>query len=160
MSLRTKLREQITQRLIPELKRRGFDGPGSITGNHPLHVLKRRREGATQVLTIQFEKHGRPRFVLDLCIEPENGFEHVYKHGGTIPIGRATPRGGALFSRSWFRADPPLLKRLMGLKSREVEAVSEALAMLDELEAWWANPRPTTHIADISFRSSHRESAA
>jgi len=159
LTVRARLRQEISDRLIPELRRRGFDGPSTISGNALLHEFKRQQGGVIQVLSVQFEKHGLPRFVINVHIEPPEGYDHVYAHGGTIPSGRVTPRPGP-FTRSWFRADQSVLNRLLGASSREVDAVSEAIAVMNEIEGWWSEPRSTEHIRDESFRSRGKQGAA
>ena len=149
MTLRTKLREELSARLIPELQRRGFIGPARIMGNQLLHSFKRRRGAMHEVLEIQFEKSGLPRFVVNLSLEPVEGAAHIVESGGTIVAARATPRPGK-FTRNWFRADPSLFARLTGARSRESAAVSEVLAMLDEFESWWSQPKPTNRIVDLT----------
>jgi hypothetical protein len=160
MTLRGKVRQQLSDRLLPELRRRGFEGPSKIGGNGLLHEFKRRKGDVTHAFTIQFEKSGLPRFVINLHIEPAEGVQSILTRGGTIVSGRATPKPGRLTTRTWFRADQPVLRRLFGSKSREAEAVSEVLAMIEEFEDWWSNPRPTEHIVDMSAKFLGKENAA
>ncbi len=160
MTLREKVRQQLSDRLLPELRRRGFEGPSKIDGNGLLHEFRRRKGDNTQVFTIQFEKYGLPRFVINVHIEPTAGVRSILTRGRTIVAGRATPKRGRLTTGTWFRADQPILKRLFGSRSREAEAVSEVLAMIEEFEDWWSNPRPTEHIVDMSAIYLGKENAA
>lgn len=62
MTLRKELRNQLTERFIPELSRIGFVGPDKISGNCIIHEFKRTNSKVTQILDIQFEKYGLARF--------------------------------------------------------------------------------------------------
>ena len=144
---RASLREEINGRLVPELLRRGFAGPERIAGNGLLHEFRRSSERGTDVLVLQWEKHGRPRFLLLLHVEPPEGLDALVARGGTILAGALTPRRGAS-SRSWFRADATWWQRwtgAAGTNARDVVAV--CLALLPEVEDWWGTPRATAHIA-------------
>src|SRR5689334_14425670 len=62
-TVRSICREEITQRLVPEIKRRGFVGPDEIGGNALVHQFERKTEKQHELLSIQFDKHQRPRFI-------------------------------------------------------------------------------------------------
>jgi hypothetical protein len=146
-SIRAASREQMNERLLPELRRLGFQGPSRIGGNRLLHELRRAGPRGTDVLTIQLEKYGLPRFVLGLHVEPPQGIEAVIARGGTVIAGSARPRKGPS-TRHWFRADASLWQRLRGSgRTYEREAVDACIALLPEIEAWWAVQQPTKHIA-------------
>ena len=61
---RQRLRQELTSRFVPLLRRRGFEGPERIAGNATSHEFRRTTAAGTEVLTIQFEKYQRPRFSL------------------------------------------------------------------------------------------------
>lgn len=148
MTLRKELRNQLTERFIPELSRIGFVGPNKISGNGIIHEFKRTNSKVTQILDIQFEKYGLARFVINLTISPNEGVETLIENGGTIVAGRVQARPGPS-TRHWFRADRPLWGRIFGKTSNRVfDAVSDALATLEEIEQWWENPSPSRHIID------------
>lgn len=141
------LREQISKRLLPELCRMGFQGPSHITGNALLHEFKRVGPTGNEVLTIQMEKHGLPRFILGLYMEPPQGIEAVIAQGGTVISGQLKARKGAS-TKCWFRADPTLWQRIRGQSGTyEERAVNACIALLPELESWWVLQAPTEHIA-------------
>ena len=104
---RSALRRQLSERLLPELRRLGFTGPGQIAGNTLLHEFRRPSARGTDVLTVQMEKHGRPRFLLLLHVEPPEGMDALIARGGTVLAAAVQPRKGASSGR-WFRADPEL----------------------------------------------------
>lgn len=143
---RANLRKQITQRLLPELRKLGFEGPTSIDGNQLLHEFRRSRAGGTDVLTIQLEKRGLPRFLVTLYVEPSEGMEAVSAKGSTVIVGSVKPRRGSS-TRSWFRADPTFWQRLLGSShTREIAATEACIALLPEIESWWAVQQSTNHI--------------
>jgi hypothetical protein len=149
---RSKLREELTARFVPLLRQRGFAGPDRIAGNALFHDFRRTTAAGTQVLSIQFEKYQRPRCILNLWVEPLEGVDAVISRGGTVIQGRVQPRWGAS-TRKWFRADHPWWQRMLGRKStREREAVSEAIALLDEIDRWWQAKQPSPHISTIELR--------
>jgi len=137
---RNKLREELSARFVPLLRQRGFAGPDRIAGNALFHDFRRSTAAGTQVLSIQFEKYQRPRCILNLWVEPQEGVDAVINRGGAVIQGRVQPRRGASI-RKWFRADHPWWQRMLGRKStREREAVSEAIALLDEIDRFWQQP--------------------
>lgn len=134
---RAALREELNGRLLPELRRLGFEGPPRIAGNVLLHEYRRAAPYGTDVLRIQLDKEARPRFVLLLHVEPGEGLAAVMARGGTILAG----------GLPWFRADPRFWQRWIGeTRTREREAVAACIALLPEVEDWWREPRATAHI--------------
>lgn len=152
MTLRSKLRDAVTRRLIPELRRRGFGGPERISGNAILHYYSRERSGRTERLSVQFEKRQKPRFILNAWVEPPDGIEGVIKREETLVQGRIAP-GGGVGTGSWFRADRPWWQRLVGIRaSLEEKAVDQALERLDAIDDWFSNPRETDVVRVLSIR--------
>jgi len=146
-SSRARLRAALSERLVPALLSRGFEGPQTITGNALLHEYRRRTTHGWHVLSVQLEKRGLPRFLLLFHTELLEGLERVIAHGGTVITGRLTPNPGT-GSSSWFRADRPWWQRLI-LRRRdtlETETVERCIAMLKEVDAWWSNPVASDHI--------------
>ena len=150
MTLRAKFREAISLRLVPELKRRGFVGPEKIKGNAVLHDFVRHSGTQTESLSIQFDKRQRPRFILNVHVEPAEGWDEFLKKGGSILYGRISP-GGGIGTGAWFRADQPWWRRLFGHSaSREEAAVDQAILCLDAIDDWFSNPRPTEVVSTFS----------
>jgi hypothetical protein len=150
---RAALRDELSERLLPEVRRLGFEGPARIVGNALAHEFSRRAGDERHVLTLQLEKRGLPRFVIRVCVEPPQGLEALTAQGGTLVSAfvRAKPGGS---TRSWFRADPSWRERLFGRGgSRHVEAVNRCLELLPEIEAWWTHRKASAHIAtyDVVF---------
>ena len=137
----------MSERLVPALFSRGFEGPRTIAGNALLHQYRRRTPQGTRVITIQLEKHGLPRFLLGLYVEPPEGMEKLIADGGVVISGHLKPGKGAS-SRSWFRADRSWWKHAIFGKQGTVEgdAVDLCVAMLGEVDAWWSDQVPSAHI--------------
>src|SRR6185436_9500792 len=91
-SPRAALRAELTRQLVPALQALGFTGPKTIAGNGLLHEYRRSGDVGAQILTLQLEKHGRPRFLLTFCVEPAGGFDRLYM--GLIRFGGHLPKGG------------------------------------------------------------------
>jgi len=150
---RARLRERLTQRLVPLLLDAGYRGPTGITGNTLLHEYRRDVDGTTQVLSIQLEKRGLPRYLVNLHIAPATGVDTLIREGGRILMGRLQPRRGPL-TRSWFRADPGLIRRVLRStpKTLEFEAVEECVRLLTEVEEWWTTQKPSEHITCVPIK--------
>lgn len=146
---RKKLRDELSRRFVPALRQLGFNGPDRISGNSLDHHYRRVAGGQAHCLSISFDKWKRPRFALDLQIEPPEGMNVLMQRGGQFIQGRAIP-GRGHETESWFRADRPWWHFLFGLVStREQQAVSDALTILPEIERWWHTQEPTKHITVI-----------
>ncbi len=149
MSPRAKLRAALSQRLLPELARRGFVGPERLTGAGLVHEFRRARSGRLQLIRLQFHRWGRPRFVLNLQVEEFDPAGTTLQSRLPAAQARATQRPGA-FTRSWFRADRPWWQRLLGNTSTlEDKAVTAALAQLGSIEDWFQNPRPMAPLRNV-----------
>jgi len=149
---RSSLRVELSESLIPSLQAIGFTGPSAISGNALLHKFKRPGSRGSQVVTVQLEKNGLPRFVLGLVVEPSEGFEAVRERGGIVRQGRVQPKRGKS-TRAWFRADPEFWKRVIGKSaSTEKQAVSACVALLPEVEAWWHTEASSEHITVFEMK--------
>jgi hypothetical protein len=152
VTLRTKLRDEVTARLVPELKRRRFIGPDKISGNAIFHNYSRPREGGVDRLSIQFEKRQKPRFALNVWVEPSDAIVGMVQREETLIQGRIVP-GRGVMTGSWFRADRPWWQRMVGIRSStEEHAVQQALSRLDAIEDWFRNPRATDVVRVVSSR--------
>ena len=149
---RSQLRAQLTERLVPAILEAGFEGPAAIAGNRLIHEYRRSTPAAVHVLSIQLEKRGLPRFVINLHVELSEAMrEAELQRGGSVG-GRLTPRSGPT-TRSWFRADPPWWLRLVrpSTATLEAEAVTTCSELLPEVEAWWEAQQPSQHIRSLQF---------
>ncbi len=155
MGSSTELRRELKRRFWPLLESQGFSRDES---DAPMFVFFRRHSSdSTQLLDLQWDKYGSPRFVLHFGQCPANGIEFrgeriprekmiaswlaTSRQGGTLQ-----PRRG-LSSRAWFRLDPDILMRLKGKRSRQpAEVVDELLALFPQVEAWWRSGALGPHL--------------
>lgn len=148
MTLRAKLREALTKRFVPELKRRGFTGPDRIGENSLCHDFVRNRGDKIERLCVQFEKRQKPRFILNVWAEMPHGAGDPKE----VPLlhGRISP-GRGFDTGSWFRADVPWWRQLLGRSSScEEAAVDQVIARLDAIDEWFQNPRDTEVVRLLS----------
>lgn len=138
----------MSAKVVPVLLSKGYQGPAEVTGNILVHEYRRATAQGTHVLEIQFEKHQRPRFVINLYVEPPGGMESFARSGGTIMSGRLKARSGPT-TQSWFRADRSWWERMILRRSDtlENEAVELCLSLLPEVESWWSSQSPSPHIS-------------
>lgn len=123
---RARLRDELSTRLVPALRARGFTGPTRITGNATWYEFSRAGPHGQQRIDLRLDKYARPRFTLDLHSVPPAGATWEM-------VGNLQPQRAA-----WFRADRPWWQRLVGIRSTlEEETVSQAIALLDEVDAWF-----------------------
>lgn len=153
MTVRSKLRQALSEELVPVLLGCGFAGPPKIVGNSLLHEYRRITESGVHVLSIQLEKNQLPRFVLNLHVEPKEGIERVIAEGGTVISGCLKAKPGPRLN-SWFRADRSWWQRVVLRKTDtlEREAVRLCLAYLPEVEAWWNAQAASEHIVSWPVR--------
>lgn len=157
---RAKLREALSERLVPALLAKGFRGPASLNGNSLVHEYRRSAGALTHVLGIQFAKNQGPRFVVNLHVEPPEGIDSVMARGGTIVAGRLTARPGPT-TRAWFRADRSWWERtiLRRQDTLENEAADLCASLLPEVEAWWAAQKDSAHISSWPVKYAARDAA-
>ena len=157
VTARSKLRQALSEELVPVLLNYGFAGPSKIGGNSLSHEYRRTTASGVHVVSIQLEKNQLPRFVLNLHIEPHEGIERVIAEGGTVISGCLKAKPGP-WLKSWFRADRSWWQQVVLRKTDtlEREAVRLCLAYLPEVEAWWDTQAPSQHITSwpVRYRGS------
>ena len=161
MGRTTSLRRAIKKAFVPHVREKGFlpdmrDAPQFLT-------FRRVTPEAVHVFDIQWEKYGRPRFVLNFGKCSAKGVicrgvdvlpgdvcpVHTPTCGRLAPGRRATTGG-------WFRQDRPLLARLFSsakLHSPEV-VVSQLIALFAEVEDFWESEKMGPHIRLLPFSAS------
>lgn len=158
----TALRREIKQTFVPFAESLGF----RIDKRHQPQFLefRRWRDGEVHCFDIQWEKYGKPRFVVNFCKFPVDGLEYNDRRLSSDEIrpahcfvkGRLQPGKGAMTS-SWFRQDKPLLARLLSRQSfyPPSKVVQELIALFPELEAYWQDGVLGSHLR--MFPLSHRK---
>ena len=123
MGRTSELRREIKMRFVPLAAASGF----ALSEAHAPGFLEFRRVvgDGEHLFDVQWEKYGRPRFVVN--------FSSDGKHG------RLQPRAGAGTS-SWFRQDATLLDRLLFRPSLRPssEVVDELISLFPELEGFFS----------------------
>lgn len=147
MGTTTPLRQELKRRFWPMVEAQGFlrdetHAPTWVT-------FRRHGDAVTHVFDIQWDKWGRPRFVVNFGQCGPDGIEF---RGQTLPRETVlagwlavTGQGGWLqpgrgsSTRSWFRQDPTLVRILIGQRAlREPRAVvDELIGLFPEVGAWW-----------------------
>ena len=155
MGTSTQLRQELKRRFWPLLESQGFTHDES--GAPLLVTFRKHTPESTQVVDVQWDKYGKPRFVVGFGQCPAAGIEF---RGQRIPRetmlagwlepdgkgGRLQPRSGSS-TRSWFRLDADLFMKLRGKKSRQPsEVVDELLALFPEVEAWFKDGSIGKHL--------------
>lgn len=153
MGTTTDLRREIRAVFLPFAAAQGF----VLDQRHAPTFLefRRQRDGVVHVFDIQWEKYGRPRFVLNFGTCPAEGLmvngEQIPAAtvmAGWLPVkGRLQPGRGTSVGH-WFRQDKPLLRALV---SRDKlypasRVVAELLQLFPEIEAWWATGAVGPHL--------------
>ena len=153
MGTTTELRREIKQRFVPFALERGF----VLDQKRAPTFMEFRRESAdvAHLFDIQWEKYGRPRFVVNFGTCPLEGLRVKEK---TFPVseviaswlpdsGRLQPRKGTSAS-SWFRQDRPFLARLFSSTKLypASQVVDELLRLFPELEEYWASGKVGPHV--------------
>jgi hypothetical protein len=149
----TSLRHEIKQVFIPYLAGKGFSV--DMRAAPQFLVFRRINAIAIDVCDIQWEKHGRPRFVVNFGKCGADGIVFRGKRiapEDIIPFygifwGRLCPGSGGS-TRSWFRQDRPLLERMTCWSKfyTPQEVVSTLTAMFSEVEEFWASGQIGPHI--------------
>jgi hypothetical protein len=147
------LREAVKTRFYPFATSRGFIRAKS---KHPHFVVFRRAVGETmQVFELQWEKYGRPSFVVNFSEGPAAGVDvrgtHIAGWDLLPPycaaLGRLQPRKGP-YRRCWFRLRKPFLKALASWSwfYEPEHVVEQLIELFPELEAWWMDKREGPHV--------------
>lgn len=153
MGKTSELRSEVKRVFFPLVESHGF----SIDQRDaPTFITFRRTVGESlHVFDVQWDKYGRPRFVVNFGICPASG---LHLSGKDIPPDQVlagwAPQGGRLQPRpgasdaNWFRQDTPLLARLFsGATLRPApEVVAQLTQLFPELEAYWSTGTVGKHV--------------
>ncbi|MDX1914357.1 MAG: hypothetical protein SFU55_02135 [Methylophilus sp.] len=158
MGRTTNLRRELKRTFYPYVIERGFQIDKS-TGPHSIDF---RRFGSVHidVFDIQWEKYGRPRFVVNFGQTPSAGVTHF---GESIPpekvlsymgshSGRLQPHAGAS-TGSWFRQDYSFLRRIIFCQTDRPaeEVVGKLMSLFKELESWFEHGQLGPHMKVLPY---------
>jgi hypothetical protein len=155
MGRTTALRREIKRTFIPYLVAKGFSC--DMRGAPAFFTFRKIDSHAVYVCDIQWEKYGRPRFVVNFGMCSPEG---VIFYGHHIPPADVepshTPESGRLHPKTrpsygtgdWFRQDLPLSKRIVSFSrlSDPAEVVAKLIALFGEVEAYWEAGRVGPHL--------------
>jgi hypothetical protein len=147
------LRERVKRDFYPYAQARGFVRARS---DHPHFTVFRRYTADTvQVFSVQWDKHGAPRFVVNFGEGPKAGSTLWGKHipgealqpNSCRESGRLQRRRGPTLG-CWFQFNKPVFEALRTLERRySAEAVvGQLLAAFPEVEAWWQDRTVGPHL--------------
>jgi hypothetical protein len=154
MGRTTALRREIKQVFVPYLANKGFSAD---LRSAPNFLCYRRIEAdQVQVFDIQWEKYGRPRFVVNFGKAPADGVVDLLgqriKPDDILPShapirGRLAPGSGAM-TGSWFRQDRPLVERLASWSSLRPpeQVISQLMTLFVEVEDFWKSGTIGPHV--------------
>lgn len=145
------LRKAVRSRLVPALIAEDFlplaEADGALRFHRPAAAV-------VHLLEIQWDRHDRPRYVVNYATCPADGLRVGERHfapdavsAGWLPdSGRLQPRPGPT-SAAWFRGDAAWPLRLLGRRGPDPDAVVDAtVRLLPELWRYWREGRPGPHM--------------
>jgi len=158
MGKTTDLRRELKKRFYPFVAAYGFQ----IDMMHSPFSIEFRRMTAERidVFDIQWEKHGRPRFVVNFGHCSTSGAVHfgeqvapdrVLSYMGSSS-GRLQPRKGS-GTCAWFRQDRSFFRRVVLRHQPRTAAhvVDELLCLFPELEAWFRQQHLGPHMMILRY---------
>jgi hypothetical protein len=153
MGSTTDLRRVLKQAFVPHVESLGFrvdpaDAPTFLRFRRPAVE-------AVHLLEMQWDKYGKPRFVINFGSCPAEGLRidgelHAPDKvlvGWLTVNGRLQPKRG-LGSGNWFRQDTHLLRRITGSPKLRTaaEVVEELLRLYPEVEKYWQDGTVGPHL--------------
>jgi hypothetical protein len=149
MGRTTDLRREIKRPFFPVMADKGL----ALDMDAPFFVCFRRTiPGAIHVCDIQWEKYGRPRFVIN--------FGKCAPAGDlSWPADRSRRRlapGGHSTVGGWFRQDRPLIESILYISRLrpQAEVITMLLGLFHEVEEWWEDGSVGPHVHVITMRYS------
>jgi hypothetical protein len=153
MGRTTDLRRSIKARFLPFMLEKGFKV--DLRDMPTFMGFRKITNDRVYVCDIQWEKYGRPRFVLNFGSCGPHG---VICHGNEIDphdvtassvssAGRLTARPGPQLS-CWFRQDRTLLRRVISWSAlrNPDEVVAELITRFGEVEEYWSRGLVGRHL--------------
>jgi hypothetical protein len=146
----TALQTALETRFFPHVESIGFirDKPKESR----IISFRRRTDSAMQLFAVLWERHGRPRFIVQFAEAPLAGIDSRGEHvpaEDVLPGNVALLRGWinpALGSR-WFASVRPLWRRLLwGQRNDSDRVVELLLALFPEVTEWWKTKTEGPHL--------------
>lgn len=113
----------------------------------PVSRLVRQKGGQLELVEIQFDKHGAPRFIVNFGVVPEDGVTLPWGHFAAAEVGVSSlPKACRLYSRpllwSWFGLG--LFPR--DIQRRATNSARRATSLVPELLRWFETSEMGRHI--------------
>lgn len=158
MGKTTDLRRELKRRFYPFAAEHGFQidtspGPSGVD-------FRRFRAEGIDVFNLQWEKYGRPRFIVNFGQCPPDGATHfgerIAPDKVQVYMGSASGRlyaNKSAETRSWFCQDHGFFRRVL-LRQRDrpaAEVVDELLCRYQELEEWFQHRRIGLHLRMLPY---------
>lgn len=139
------LRDAVKKLLVPHIESCGFAPDTRRVYNpdpfrHLFFRFMRKYGEKLELLEIQFDKYGRPKFVINLGVVPSQGVDYYGYHYAQENAGIAhLPQWARLctrrfWGRSWFGY--PFLRIPLVRNPSAEDIVQEAIRLLPQAEAW------------------------
>lgn len=160
------LRHCLKKRFYPFALHLGFNLQESRS---PRLIDFRRSVGdKVQILTVLWDKYGRPRFVVDARTLPASspllkgkGYLATLEDPFTVKYKSARLKPGmTFFTCSWFRLDRPTLSRMLSGQKffTPDQVIDQLMALYPEIEAWLDKETKGPHLSvqwdELHFRGS------
>jgi len=152
MSQASALRDVMKERFYPFAQERGFVRGKASSMFTP---FRRTRGNRLHLFEIQWDKYGKPRFVINFGEAPATGVEVLGEQVSPdqlqschcTPNGRLQRRRGGSLG-TWFQVRKPLMKAITSLQwnYRPDEVVAQAIDAFPELETWWETKQEGPHV--------------
>jgi len=165
---RTLLLRVLQERLVSVILQHGFDQvplrevdqpSQEMRDSSPFGYFRRAKSANLELLEIQLDKRDRPRFILNLGVIPPAGVDVAWGHFAQddAPITAAQDayrlhpkqHPGAL--ASWFTV--PIIGLPLDLTARTERTVDAAVALLPEVEEWFARRVVGPHMRRYGYAS-------
>jgi hypothetical protein len=151
----------LRERLVPLLVERGFEQIAlseeerrshEMNFSFPFGYMKRLKGSDFELLEIQLAKNGAAKFVLNFGVAPPEGADVPWKHFEQQEVRvSALPEWYRLYScrrcRRWF--SPSWLVLSSNERSRATKAVDHAIALVPEIERWFAMRNVGPHMGRV-----------
>jgi len=164
MSDRKLLLQTLQDHLVPVILKDGFEQvplPKEISSPEtkaafPFGLMRRKKGRDFELIEIQLDKGGAPKFVVNFGIAPSEGVNLPWGHLAQDKLGvSALPEAYRLYSSAtfakWF--SPPLIAPLSGKESKVQKAVDHAAGLYQEIKVWFANRSVGPHMRKFGYPS-------
>lgn len=130
---------------------------GEMLAAFPFGRLRRASGGRLDLLEIQLDKHGTPRFVINFGRVPLEGVTLPWGHLTPDEVGAsALPEAYRLYSRSYWPSWFSLGWLPRSKEARVLRAVTQAVSLYPEIETWLTQGVVGSHMRRFGFPKQGR----